>query len=88
MNDDPFEPDEKMKSQNGRDPEMGMNDGSSDFDDDEYEGEEAWDEDDEEPDPMDDYGSSGQKYGWYNGFSDDVIDDAFEGDPEATWNVD
>lgn len=36
----------------------------------------------------DDYGSSGEKYGWYNGFSDDVIDDAFEGDPENTWNVD
>lgn len=28
------------------------------------------------------------KYGFYNGFSDDVIDDVFEGDPEATWNVD
>ena len=36
----------------------------------------------------DDYGSSTEKYGGYNGFSDDVIDDAFEGDPEATWNVD
>jgi len=36
----------------------------------------------------DDYGSSGEKYGWYNGFSDDAIDDAFEGDPENTWNVD
>lgn len=35
-----------------------------------------------------DYGSSGEKYGWYNGFSDDVIDDAFEGDPSLTWNVD
>lgn len=35
-----------------------------------------------------DYGSSGEKYGWYNGFSDDVIDDAFEGDPSNTWNVD
>lgn len=39
-------------------------------------------------DLWDDYGKSGEKYGWYNGFSDDVIDDAFEGDPEATWNVD
>ena len=39
-------------------------------------------------DGYEDYGSSGEKYGWYNGFSDDVIDDAFEGDPEATWNVD
>lgn len=36
----------------------------------------------------DDYGTSGEKYGWYNGWSDDVIDDAFEGDPENTWNVD
>ena len=36
----------------------------------------------------DDYGRSGEKYGWYNGFSDDAIDDAFEGDPDATWNVD
>jgi hypothetical protein len=36
----------------------------------------------------DDYGSSGEKYGWYNGWSDDVINDAFEGDPMNTWNVD
>ena len=36
----------------------------------------------------DDYGSSKKKYGGYNGYSDDVIDDAFEGDPTATWNVD
>lgn len=36
----------------------------------------------------DNYGSSGEKYGWYNGFSDDAIDDAFEGDPMNTWNVD
>lgn len=36
----------------------------------------------------DNYGKSGEKYGWYNGFSDDVIDDAFDGRPEATWNVD
>lgn len=28
------------------------------------------------------------KYNGYNGWSDDVIDDAFEGDPENTWNVD
>ena len=34
------------------------------------------------------YGQSGEKYGWYNGWSDDAIDDAFEGDPENTWNVD
>jgi hypothetical protein len=36
----------------------------------------------------DDYGNSYEKYGGYNGWSDDVIDDAFEGDPENTWNVD
>jgi hypothetical protein len=36
----------------------------------------------------DSYGSSGKKYGGYNGFSDDAIDDAFEGDPMNTWNVD
>ena len=32
--------------------------------------------------------TSGEKYGYYNGYSDDVIDDAFDGCPEATWNVD
>lgn len=36
----------------------------------------------------DDYGTSGSNYGWYNDYSDDVIDDAFDGHPEATWNVD
>ena len=35
-----------------------------------------------------DYGSSYDEYGGYNDWSDDVINDAFEGDPEATWNVD
>ena len=34
----------------------------------------------------DDYGTSGEKYGYYNGYSDDVIDDAFDGCPEATGN--
>jgi hypothetical protein len=34
------------------------------------------------------YGSSYEKYNGYNDYSDDVIDDAFEGDPSATWNVD
>jgi len=34
------------------------------------------------------YGSSYEKYGGYNGWSDDAIDDAFEGDPMNTWNVD
>ena len=42
----------------------------------------------EDDNGSDDYGGSGEKYGWYNGFSDDAIDDAFDGDPEATWNVD
>ena len=28
------------------------------------------------------------KYGGYNGFSDNTINEAFEGDPENTWNVD
>lgn len=53
-------------------------DDEDDMDDDDFERYDAWD----------DYGKSGEKYGWYNGYSDDVIDDAFEGDPEATWNVD
>lgn len=28
------------------------------------------------------------EYGGYNGYDDFTIDSAFEGDPEATWNVD
>ena len=47
--------------------------------------EEFWDDEDDSDNHS---GSGGEKYGWYNGFSDDAIDDAFEGDPEATWNVD
>jgi len=39
-------------------------------------------------DDEDQYGHSYEKYGGYNGWSDDAIDDAFEGDPDATWNVD
>ena len=39
-------------------------------------------------DYMRDYGHSCEKYNGYNGWSDDVIDDAFGGIPEATWNVD
>jgi hypothetical protein len=39
-------------------------------------------------DDYDTYGNSYEKYGGYNGWSDDAIDDAFEGDPENTWNVD
>jgi hypothetical protein len=29
-----------------------------------------------------------EKYNGYNGWDDDTIDDVFNGDPEATWNVD
>lgn len=36
----------------------------------------------------DDYGTCYDQYGGYNGWSDDVINDAFDGDPSATWNVD
>ena len=36
----------------------------------------------------DSYGTSYEKYNGINGWSDDAIDDAFEGDPENTWNVD
>ena len=32
--------------------------------------------------------SSYSKYGGYNGLDDDTIDNAFEGDPDATWNID
>lgn len=32
--------------------------------------------------------SSYEKYGGYNDWDDQTIDDAFEGDPYATWNVD
>lgn len=43
---------------------------------------------DESNNGEDNYGKSGEHYGWYNGYSDDAIDDAFDGDPMATWNVD
>ena len=33
----------------------------------------------------DDYYS---RYGGYNGYDDDTIDSAFEGEPELTWNID
>lgn len=51
---------------------------------------ENYEDDDYEPDydDYDNYGNSYEKYGGYNGWSDDAIDDAFEGDPENTWNVD
>lgn len=28
------------------------------------------------------------EYGGYNGYDDETIDIVFDGDPEATWNVD
>ena len=46
------------------------------------------DVDDYDNDSDDSYGSSYEKYGGYNGYDDDTIDDAFEGDPMNTWNVD
>lgn len=46
------------------------------------------DSDNYENDYDDNYGSSYEKYGGYNGYDDDTIDDAFEGDPMNTWNVD
>ena len=39
-------------------------------------------------DNHDNYEPSYSLYGGYNGFDDDTINSAFEGDPEATWNVD
>ena len=33
-------------------------------------------------------GSSYSEYGGYNGYDDNTIDSAFEGMPEATWNID
>ena len=36
----------------------------------------------------DDYDNGYIKYGGYNGYDDDTIDSAFEGDPELTWNID
>lgn len=53
--------------------------------------------DDFEPLPVDESDDSGEydsnhpsysQYGGYNDFDDDTINSAFEGDPEATWNVD
>lgn len=41
-----------------------------------------------ETESYNDYGSSYEEFGGYNGYSDDVINDAFEGDPSLTWNID
>lgn len=40
------------------------------------------------PDDIDNHGCSYSKYGRYNGWDDDSIDEAFDGVPELTWNVD
>lgn len=39
-------------------------------------------------DSYDDEKPSYSKYGGYNGYDDNTIDTAFEGMPEATWNID
>lgn len=39
-------------------------------------------------DDYDSYKPSYEKYNGYNGFDDFTIDSAFDGDPDATWNVD
>lgn len=39
-------------------------------------------------DEYDDNVPSYSKYGGYNGYDDFTIDAAFEGLPEATWNID
>jgi len=36
----------------------------------------------------DNYNNDISTYNGYNGWSDDAIDEAFDGDPESTWNVD
>lgn len=42
----------------------------------------------DEEDYYEEYEHSYEKYGGYNGYDDETIDSAFEGDPEATWNID
>ena len=42
--------------------------------------------DDNQFDDDENYGRS--KYGEYNGWDDDTIDEAFDGNPELTWNID
>lgn len=36
----------------------------------------------------DSYDDCGNRFGGYNGYDDDTIDSAFEGEPELTWNID
>lgn len=45
-------------------------------------------QDDDFDDIYYDEAPSYNKYGGYNGYDDDTIDSAFEGDPYATWNID
>lgn len=37
---------------------------------------------------VNDYKNDNSTYNGYNGWSDDAINEAFDGDPENTWNVD
>ena len=39
-------------------------------------------------DDDDDDGGQYSKYGGYNGWDDNTIDEAFDGNPELTWNID
>ena len=48
----------------------------------------TYDYDDSYDDDYYDDRPSYDKYGGYNDWDDDTIDSAFEGDPEATWNID
>jgi hypothetical protein len=41
---------------------------------------------DDQFDDEEDFGRS--KYGEYNGWDDNTIDEAFDGNPELTWNID
>ncbi len=72
------------KTENNIESNITQNDTFENLEDDELDDSELFDSDE----TSEEYGTSGEKYGWYNGFSDDAIDDAFEGDPENTWNVD
>jgi hypothetical protein len=50
---------------------------------------EEWNDDDfEQFEDLESTNSRYKKYGGYNDYDDDTIDDAFEGDPSNTWNVD
>ena len=70
-----------LNNPENEDPELNENDEQNDMEEQNECG--SFDENE-----YDSYGKSYEKYNGYNGWSDDVIDDAFDGDPEATWNVD